>query len=79
MLGANYIMSTQDVGFSVDQEGNGLQLAGAYTLHENLRLSAGYQRFEFKGPFNTCLTDFGGSFCDTLDGNVGYIETTFSF
>jgi hypothetical protein len=58
--------------------GNGFQLAGAYTFHENLRVSAGYQGFEYEGDFGSCFTDFTFT-CDTLDGDVGYIETTFSF
>jgi hypothetical protein len=42
-------------------------------------VSAGYQHFEFEGSFGNCLTDAGGFGCDTLDGSVGYLETTFSF
>lgn len=79
MVGANYITVQEELPFSTDQDGKGFQLAGAYTFHENMRVSAGYQRFEFEGPFSGCLTDFGGSACSTLDADVGYIETTFSF
>jgi hypothetical protein len=42
-------------------------------------VSAGHQHFEFEGPFGGCPTDSGGFGCYTLDGNVGYLETTFSF
>ena len=79
MAGVNYIMSDEELVFSDKQQGNGFQVAGAYTFHENLRLSAGYQSFEFEGPFGGCLTDFGAFACDTLDGKIGYVETTFSF
>lgn len=82
MFGANYIMSTEEIPFDFDQEGNGLQFAGGYTFTENIRLTAGYQHYEFNGPRKSCTTDNGGIFfpeCDTLDGNVGYLETTFSF
>jgi hypothetical protein len=72
-------MSDEELVFSDKQQGNGFQVAGAYTFHENLRLSAGYQSFEFEGPFGGCLTDFGAFACDTLDGKIGYVETTFSF
>jgi len=77
MLGANYITSEAELPFTF-QQGNGFQLAGAYTFHENLRVSAGYQAFEYEGGFGSCFTDFTFT-CDTLDGDVGYIETTFSF
>ena len=80
MLGANYIMSEEELPFfTEDQEGSGLQFAAAYTFNETIRLGAGYQHFEFEGPFDVCLTDTGQFGCDTLDGNIGYLETTFSF
>jgi hypothetical protein len=80
MFGANYITANEELAFwSEDQEGSGLQFAGAYTLNENIRFSAGWQRFEFEGPFDVCFTDTGQFGCDTLDGDVGYLETSFSF
>jgi hypothetical protein len=78
MLGANYITSTQELGGTSEQDGLGYQLSGAYTVNEYLRLSAGYQRYEFEGPFDTCVV--GLTFlCDTLDADIGYVETTFRF
>lgn len=82
MFGANYVYADADVFFGDQQEGSGLQFAGAYTIDENIRISAGYQHFEFDGPEGQCQTDNGGIFfppCDTLDGNIAYLETTFSF
>ena len=83
MFGVNYVTSEEELPFSTDvQDGSGLQFAGGYTFTENVRVTAGYQHFDFEGPFGSCLTDEGGvGFppCDTLDGNVGYLETTFSF
>ena len=79
MFGANYIYADEELLFSsVNQQGSGLQFAGGYTFNENIKLTAGYQRFAFDGPSNFCF-DFGGSSCDTLDGSLGYLETTFSF
>ena len=81
MFGATYVYAEAEL-FSENQTGSGLQFAGAYTIDENIRISAGYQHFEFDGPQNQCQTDNGGIFfppCDTLDGNVAYLETTFSF
>lgn len=79
MFGANYVTAREELPFSREQTGDGLQFAGAYTFDENWRVSAGYQHFEFEGPVGNCFTDSGGFGCDTLDGNVGYVETTFSF
>lgn len=80
MFGANYITANEELAFwSEDQEGSGLQFAGAYTINEFIRIGAGYQHFEFEGPFDACATDTGQFGCDTLDGDVGYLETSFSF
>lgn len=83
MLGANYITADEELPFDiVNQDGSGVQVAAGYTFTENIRLTGGYQRFDFEGPNNSCTTDNGGIFfpnCDTLDGDVGYLETTFSF
>lgn len=82
MFGVNYVYANAELFFGDEQEGSGLQFAGAYTIDENIRVSAGYQHFEFDGPNNSCQTDEGGigfPACDTLDGSVAYLETTFSF
>ncbi len=80
MFGANYIYEDEEVPFlTADQQGEALQIAAGYTFTENIRVTGGYQHFEFDGPFDVCPTDAGGFGCDTLNGNVGYLETTFSF
>jgi hypothetical protein len=83
MFGATYIVAEEELLFTTAvQDGSGLQFAAGYTFNENIRLTGGYQHFEFEGPSNSCITDTGGIFfppCDTLDGDVGYLETTFSF
>ena len=79
-LGANYIAADEEILFSSEnQEGSGVQFAAGYTFNPNIRLTGGYQHFDFDGPFNSCPTDAGGPFCYTLDANLGYLETTFSF
>jgi hypothetical protein len=79
MFGATYIVAEEELFFStVNQDGSGLQFAAGYTFNETIRLTGGYQHFEFEGPINACF-NFGGGSCDTLDGDVGYLETTFSF
>jgi hypothetical protein len=82
MVGANYIYADAELGFGEHQQGSGMQVAGAYTINEDFRVSAGYQHYVFNGPNGACPTDAGGIFfnsCDTLDGSVGYVETTYSF
>ena len=81
-FGVDYITSSEELPFSRNQNGKGFEAAVGYTLNEYLRLTGGYQRFEFDGPFGSCQTDKGGvGFppCDTLDANVGFVETKFSF
>ena len=66
-----------------DQNGRGFEGAIGYTFNEWLRVTGGYQRFEFDGPVGQCQTDHGGGTifppCDTQDANVGFVETKFSF
>ncbi len=83
-LGANYIQADEELPFSPNenQEGEGVQLAAGYTFSPNIRMTGGYQHFDFDGPFDICPTGSGGvGFppCDTLDADLGYLETTFSF
>lgn len=74
---ANYITANEEIVSNSDQEGMGLQFAAGYTFNENVRVTGGYQHYEFRREFGGgCGVFF---FCDTLDGNVGYLETTFSF
>ncbi len=73
----NYITANEEILFSSrEQEGRGLQFALGYTINESFRLTGGYQRYEFNRDSGGCFTS---GFCDTLDANVGYVETTFSF
>jgi hypothetical protein len=73
---ANYITASEEIAFSPrEQEGMGLQFALGYTINESFRVTGGYQRYEFERESGGCSV-FG---CDTLDANVGYVETTFSF
>lgn len=78
-LGANYIVADEELPYTTNQEGSGVQLAAGYTFGPNIRMTGGYQHFDFEGPLDVCPTGAGGPFCDTLDANLGYVETTFSF
>jgi outer membrane protein OmpU len=82
-FGANYITQTAGLAFtSEEQDGSGVELAVGYTLNEHIRFTGGYQHFDFEGPQGSCTTDNGGVFfpqCDTLDADVAFVETRFSF
>ncbi len=74
----DYITMNEELPFSFDQEGSGLQFGLGYAINENFRITGGYQRYEFDRDFGGC--GFGGFLsCTVLDANVGYIETTFNF
>jgi len=80
MFGVNYIYADEELPFfTAGQQGEGLQFAAGYLFSQNIRFTGGYQHYEFDGPFDICPTDTGGFGCDTLNGNIGYVETTFSF
>jgi outer membrane protein OmpU len=83
-FGANYIKQTEELAFtSSEQEGQGVEAAVGYTVTSWLRLTGGYQHFEFDGPTGACGDGGGFGFgdppCDTLDADVGFVETKFSF
>ena len=85
-FGLNYIVETEDLGFTnEDQEGSGFEAAIGYTVNSFIRLTGGYQHFEFDGPNSgttACPIGNGGIFfptCDTQDADVGFVETKFSF
>ena len=77
-VSASYVYADEELFFG-SQQGTGMQVAAAYTIDENFRVSGGFQHFAFDGPFGGCPTDAGGFGCYSLDGDVGYLETTFSF
>ncbi len=80
MVGANYITAEEELPFFTEnQDGSGLQFAAAYTFNETIRLGAGFQHFKFEGPFDVCFTDTGEFGCDTMNGNIGYLETSLTF
>jgi len=89
-FGLDYITSSEQIPFLANQDGKGMEAAIGYTLDEHIRFTGGYQRFEFDGPFGSCLTDHGGAGavpppflafppCNSLDANVGFVESKFSF
>jgi predicted porin len=80
IFGANYIYEEEELPFYSDaQEGQGLQFAAGYTFGPYFKVTGGYQHFEFDGPAGDCSTDTGVFGCDSLDADVAYLESTFSF
>jgi predicted porin len=84
-FGVNYVDLTEELprafdAFLVefqpgDQKANAWSGAVGYEFDENLRMGVGYQRYSFEGHANACTSVA----CDTLDANVAYFETAFSF
>lgn len=60
------------------QEATGWAGSIGYEFDENARIVAGYQHYEFDGPANACVAG-GTPVCDTLDANMGYLQTSISF
>jgi predicted porin len=60
------------------QEATGWMGAIGYEFDENLRLGLGYQHYDFDGPAQACVAGPTAA-CDTLEANVAYFETAFSF
>jgi predicted porin len=86
-FGVNYVDLTEELPLSGtggllnldfqpgDQKANAWSGAVGYEFDENLRMGVGYQRYSFEGPANGCVA----AACDTLDADVAYFETSFSF
>jgi hypothetical protein len=60
------------------QDAQGWAGAIGYEFDENARIVAGYQHYSFEGPGGTCVAG-GTPVCDTLDANLGYLQTSISF
>ncbi len=86
-FGVNYVDLTEELPLAntgglipvnfqpSDQKGQGWSGAVGYEFDENLRMGVGYQHYSFEGPANACVA----AACDTLDADVAYFETAFSF
>jgi outer membrane protein OmpU len=83
-FGANYTALTEELPLvnsllgpvrPDDQKAHAWSGAVGYEFDENLRMGVGYQHYRFNGPANVCA----GAACDTLDADVAYFETAFSF
>lgn len=86
-IGAEYVNLEQELpdGTSglvsvsgLTQNAEGWAGAIGYEFDENARIVAGYQHYSFEGPGGTCVAG-GTPVCDTLDANLGYLQTSISF
>jgi len=63
---------------TVSQKATGWSGSIGYEFDENARIAAGFQHYAFEGPAGACVTGIT-SVCDTLDANIGYLQTSISF
>jgi hypothetical protein len=57
------------------QDAQGWQGSVGYEFDENVHIVAGYQHYNFDGPANVC----NATACDTMDANLGFLQTSISF
>ncbi len=85
-IGAEYVNLEEELPRITDggiprdltQDAEGWAGSIGYEFDENARIAAGYQHYTFEGPGATCVAG-GTPVCDTLDANLGYIQTSISF
>lgn len=63
---------------SLTQNAKAWSGAVGFEFDENARIVAGYQQHSFEGPAGACMTGIV-SVCDTLDSDLGYVQTSISF
>jgi hypothetical protein len=82
-FGANYVNLEEELPPFVDglvtrfetQDGEAWMGAVGFEVDENLRFAAGYQHYAFDGPVGACVA----AACDTLDADLGFFQSSFSF
>lgn len=85
-IGAEYVNLEEELPRFVDnvtprdltQDATGWAGSVGYEFDENARIVAGYQHYSFDGPGGACVTGIT-SVCDTMDANLGYLQTSISF
>jgi len=82
-IGAEYVNLQEELPSFLDgavtrdlvQNADGYAGSIGYEFDENARIVAGYQHYTFDGPAGACVT----AACDTMDANLGYLQTSISF
>ncbi len=85
-VGAEYVNLEEELPRILDgavlrdltQDAQGWAGSVGYEFDENARIVAGYQSYTFDGPAGTCVAG-PTPVCDTLDANLGYIQTSITF
>jgi len=89
-FGANYIDLSEELPTFLDssktlnnprnltQDAQGWTGQVGYEFDENVQINFGYQHYNFDGPSGVCTT-VGVDACDTLEADVGFVETSISF
>ena len=85
-VGAEYVDLQEELPTFVDggisrnltQDATGYAGSVGYEFDENARIVAGYQHYTFDGPGGACVSS-GTPVCDTLDANMGYLQTSITF
>jgi predicted porin len=76
-VGLNYVKAESDMpGVVSTPQGEGVELAAGVVLGPGIQMSAGYQHYNFDGPFDVC-DPFGA--CDTVKAGLLYVETSLTF
>jgi predicted porin len=82
-VGVEYVNLEEELPTFVDnlvsrdlvQNADGYSGSIGYEFDENARIVAGYQHYTFDGPAGACVT----AACDTMDANLGYLQTSITF
>jgi predicted porin len=82
-IGAEYVNLEEELPSFLDgavtrdlvQNADGYSGSIGYEFDENARIVAGYQHYTFDGPAGACVT----AACDTMDANLGYLQTSITF
>lgn len=82
-FGVNYVNLEEElppfddglVRRALTQDAQGYMGAVGYVFDDNLQITVGYQHYDFDGPTGSCVA----AACDTLEADLGFIETIISF
>lgn len=86
-IGAEYVNLEEELPTFVDnttgpnisrdlvQNADGYAGSIGYEFDENAKIVAGYQHYNFDGPAGACVS----AACDTMDADLGYLQTSITF
>ena len=85
-VGAEYVDLEEELPTFLDgatprdltQDATGWAGSIGYEFDENARVIVGYQHYSYEGPGGACVAGIT-PVCDTMDANLGYLQTSISF